>query len=193
MYRSRWGGPLSSKLSLVMTLIIGVAAVGVMAYIFIVAPILDKQRQGAAQSAFGDKLMSTCQAVPTQRGSAPTTSGTARLLVLETGTNRVHIWQSQLPDSRRAASADQVDVVICIKETQTTMGTCQYGLRTRTRIQYTYDMAAVDPKTGVVFGNETFQGGLPRPCPSDSNSSAAIYGSEPDLNSFIAWADTNIP
>lgn len=190
-------------------LVIGVASVaallGVMTLIGLVFAAADAQ---LLRSTYGDTVAALCDPAPLgtdDLANLPEAAGTRPALLLRTGSQQRHAWNRQLPITWRAETGDDLALVGCVESIETTLETCPYRRISSARnedftirldrVQHSLNLILVNATTGRRIDSLLLEGGLPEPCPPDSDeitSSGDIDGSEIPFEDVAAWLEPYI-
>lgn len=92
--------------------------------------------------------------------------------MLQGSGKRIHRFHDDVPDTRRADTADEVDYVVCIRDYSSTVQECNYTMGGRIkRIRRGYEVLAIDPALGTPVAFDRVLGASPDRCPDSKGPS----------------------
>lgn len=91
-----------------------------------------------------------------------------------------------------AATLDELDTLICIRVSETTLETCQYenplNIYRVPRVRRDWTVRVINWETKEVRATRTFQGAVPEACITDGRKLPdKIYGNDPEVTGVTSW------
>ena len=163
-------------------LFLGIVLVFVQAYVRI------ETRNKSYNRAFGQSLLSICEASRTE-GQMPSIDHPAKLLVLGHPLDTpARDWHNKLPRKWRARKAEEVDYVLCVLHRTEQIRECDYTWETVSLYRTDYEIAVVNPKNAQTVMTHVLRGKMPPDCPIKKRLGESIPdGDPPSYSDLENW------